>query len=388
MSSPPIVVVAGAIANKCHNGGEAWVRLSWTLGFRKLGCTVFLLEQIDPDACVDVAGAPAPFEESANLAFFRDITRRFGLEGSAALLCGEEAGYGPEMAELVDIVGSADLFVNISGNVTAAVLLERARRTAYVDIDPGFTQFWNTAQLEGGTTARHDHYFTIGENIGSPDCPIPSGGIEWRPIRQPALLDEWPLCPGSLDRFTTVANWRGPYAAIEYEGRTYGVKVHEFRKVFPLPQRVPWTFELALNIHPADGRDLDSLHAHGWRTVDPRPISGDPDAFRHYIQTSGAEFSVAQGVYVGTESGWFSDRTVRYLASGKPALVQETGFSQHLPSGEGLLSFRTLDEAVDGAARIARDYDGHCQAARAIAEEYFDSDKVLARMLEETGVSH
>ncbi len=163
--------------------------------------------------------------------------------------------------------------------------------------------------------------------------------------------------------------------------------MHEFRKFIELPARAPGRFELALAIHPADARDLGLLHQHGWQLVDPQQVAADPLRFRQYIQGSHAEFSVAQGIYVDTASGWFSDRTVRYLASGKPVLVQDTGFSRHLPVGEGLLSFRTLDEAVAGAECIARDYERHCHAARAVAEAYFDSDLVLSRLSEAIGVA-
>lgn len=180
-----------------------------------------------------------------------------------------------------------------------------------------------------------------------------------------------------------MANWRGSFGPVDFAGKTYGLKVHEFRKVFELPRRSVQKFEIALQIHPGDKNDLDTLVKNGWQVVDPRPLTDTPDSFRNYVQNSGAEFSVAQGIYVDTRSGWFSDRTVRYLASGKPALVQETGFSRHLPVGEGLLSFRNLDEAVEGAERIARDYERHCLAARRIAEEYFDSDKVIGRLLAE-----
>src|SRR5204862_5978638 len=166
----------------------------------------------------------------------------------------------------------------------------------------------------------------------------------------------------------------------------YGLKVHEFRKVFPLPGRVAGAdFEIALDIHPADDRDSAALREHRWRLADPKAVAGTPDAFRRYVQESGAEFSVAQGIYAETNSGWFSDRTVRYLASGKPALVQDTGFGRHFPVGEGLVPFRTLDEAVAGAERILRDYPNHCRAARALAEDYFDSDKVLGKLLEDIG---
>jgi hypothetical protein len=174
---------------------------------------------------------------------------------------------------------------------------------------------------------------------------------------------------------------------VQFQDRTFGLKVHEFRKFIELPRRAPQTFEIALNIHPADQKDLDALREHGWQIVDPLPASVDPDAFRCYIQTSSAEFSVAQGIYVDTNSGWFSDRTVRYLASGKPTLVEDTGFSRQLPVGEGLVSFRTLEDAVVGAERIARDYERHSRAARALAEEFFDSDRVLGALVEEVGIT-
>ena len=163
----------------------------------------------------------------------------------------------------------------------------------------------------------------------------------------------------------------------------YGLKLDEFRKVIELPERAPQTFELALDIHPAEKSDLEALQTHGWRLVDPRSVAGDPDLFRSYVQGSAAEFSVAQGIYVETNSGWFSDRTTRYLASGKPALVQDTGFSETIPTDEGLLAFGTLEEAVAGAEAIAADYDRHARAAREIAEQYFDSDTVIAKLLED-----
>jgi hypothetical protein len=175
--------------------------------------------------------------------------------------------------------------------------------------------------------------------------------------------------------------------SVQYGSKTFGSKVHEFRKVIEMPERVPQTIEIALDIHPAEEKDLHLLHRYGWRLVDPRITVPDPDALRRYVQGSGAEFSVAQEVYTQTRSGWFSDRTVRYLASGKPALVQDTGFCRNYPVGEGLLAFSTLEEAVAGAGRIARDYEEHYRGARALAEEYFDSDKVLGRFVEEVGVA-
>ena len=382
------VVVSSVIANKYLNGGNAWAVLNWVLGLKKLGFRVYFLEQIGRECCVDAAGAVTVFENCVNLAYFKRIVEEFGLSGSAALIYenGEQI-HGSTYAELLDLAEGAELLINITGHLALEPLMRRLRLKAYVDLDPGFTQLWYAAGDAGPRLAGHDFYFTIGENIGTPACPIPTGDIRWRRTRQPVVLEHWPVSgEGARDRFTTVASWRGPYGPVQYSGKTFGLKVHEFRKFIELPERAPQTFEIALDIHPADEKDLNLLRRHGWQIVDPKAVVPDPAAFCRYVQTSGAEFSVAQGIYVGTESGWFSDRTVRYLASGKPALVQDAGFSRNYPVGEGLVAFRTLEQAVAGAERIVCDYEKHCQAARAIAEEYFDSDKVLGRLIEEVDI--
>jgi hypothetical protein len=383
------IIVGGALANKLHNGGEAWVRLSWVRGLQQLGFRVVFVEQIAHAACVDEAGTAVPFAQSANLSYFRQVTERFDLADSAVLIEEESSQiYGCSYGELVDLVTEAELLINVSGHLRLEPLMQRIRHKVFVDIDPGFTQFWHAAGNPGARLAGHDHYFTIGENIGTDECSIPTSGIPWRPTRQPVVLGDWPVVttPPPI-RFTTVASWRGPFGSIDYGGQTYGLKVHEFRKVIDLPQRTPLPFEIALAIHPADDQDRRALLAHGWTLEDPRTVAVDPIAFRRYVRDSGAEFSVAQGVYVETNSGWFSDRTVRYLASGKPVLVQDTGFDRTLPVGDGLLSFRTLDDAVAGAEEIARNYEHHCRAARALAEEYFDSDMVLGRLVAEIGIA-
>ena len=218
------IVVSGALANKPFNGGEAWVRLSWVRGLQRLGFRVVLVEQIGPAACVDGAGVPAPFGRSVNLSYFRSVIEWAGLAGSAALVYGGgEACEGLTWRELQEAAASAELLVNISGHLAFDPLFDRFRKTAYIDIDPGFTQFWHA---DGTSPLRpHDHYFTIGENIGAADCPIPTGGIPWHPIRQPVVLDDWVAGtrtnappPGNQrraagavrpTRFTTVANWRG-----------------------------------------------------------------------------------------------------------------------------------------------------------------------------------
>lgn len=382
-----LVVVSGAIANKLQQGGEAWVRLSYLLALRRLGHSVWFLEQIPRSACVDAQGVATTFESSANRAYFLAVMDRFGLADCATLIATDEHGWATIDPALVDLAQSADALLNISGHLALDPLLARFRRKVFLDIDPGYTQFWHAAGNAGARLAGHDHFFTIAENIRQGDCSIPPANIPWRTTRPPVVLDQWPVTPAAAPRrFTTIANWRGAYGGVQFAGRTYGQKAHEFRKLLSLPEHVPATFEIALNIHPGDHKDLAALESSGWRITDPA-VAATPDSFRRYVQESAAEFSVAQGIYVETNSGWFSDRTVRYLASGKPVLVQETGFSQHMVTGRGLIPFRTLDEAIAGANAIAAEYELHCQAARAIAEQYFDADKVLVRLLEEIGVS-
>ena len=383
------VIVAGALANKPRMGGAAWVRLSWVLGLRRLGFRVFFLEQIAASTCVDGADRRSTFRESLNLAYFQAVTRQFGLEGDAALICddGREI-YGAEYADLLDIAGETALLLNITGHLTLEPLRRATRCKVYLDLDPGYTQYWHANGVTGMRVEGHDLHYTIGENIGAATCPIPSAGITWRHTRQPVVLDNWPVSSlGNPDRFTTVASWTGAYGQIEHGDHLFGQRAHEFKQFIGLPQRVPQTFELAMDTRWIEQNDLQLLADGGWRFLDPRSVAADPLTFQLFVQASGAEFSVAQGIYVETASGWFSDRTTRYLASGKPALVQDTGFSRSLPVGAGLVAFRTLQDAVDGAKRIAGHYDEHCRAAREIAETYFDSDRVLGRLVDQIGLT-
>jgi hypothetical protein len=400
------IVIGAGISRRTLNGGGVWARLQWFFGLRRLGYDVYIADQLGHGSCVDETGRVTSFERSLNLAYFREIVEAFGLSGSAALIYGDgEAVEGSTGAELLERAEAADLLINIAGKLDWEPLLKRFRRKAYVDIDPGFTQFSGTSASGGSPLEGYDRYFTTGQNVGRSDCLIPGGGIRWWPIRPPVALDQWPVSKAAdAGRFTTVATWRGrPFGSLEHGGRRFGLKADEFRKFVEMPLRVEQTFEIALNLDAPkplipDGpyppvldaaarEEVDLLMRNGWRLVDPRVATPNPVAFRRYVQESGAEFSAAKGIYVETRSGWFSDRTVCYLASGKPVLVQDTGFGTFSPLGEGLVAFRTLDEAVEGARRIARDYRLHCEAARSIAERYFDSDEVLGGLLEELPVS-
>ncbi|MGY1688900.1 hypothetical protein [Geodermatophilus sp. SYSU D01105] len=382
------VFVAGALANKPGNGGEAWVRLSWVLGLRRLGVDVVFVEQVSSGVCVDARGTSSPVESSANLAFHRAVVDAFGLAPVSSLIIDDGARFiGMPEDDLFTRAESAAALVNISGHLTYEPLMRRLAPKVYVDVDPGFTQYWHAAGRPLGLE-RHDVHLTVGQNVGTGHSPIPVDGISWRHVRPPFVLDEWSQGPDADPRrFTTVGSWRGAFGPVTWEGRTFGLKVHEFRRFAALPRTAPATFEIALDIHPADARDRALLESHGWHLVAPRGVAGDPQSFRHYVRTSGAEFSAAQGIYVETSSGWISDRTVHYLAAGRPVLVQDTGLGRTVPTGQGLLSFATMEEAAAGVREIVRNYEHHRHAARELAETWFDSDVVLSAFLEHIGVT-
>jgi hypothetical protein len=369
-----VVVVAGALANKPGNGGEAWVRLSWLLGLRRLGVEAWFVEQIDP-----------PMLDDRAVAWFEQVAGRFGFAERAALLRSDgHVVRGPDAEQLHEAAARADLLLNLSGNLTLEPLLSLPRRRAYVDLDPGYTQLWHLAGALGPALSRHEELLTVGLAIGADACSLPLDGRRWRPVPPPVPLDQWPaVAEAPAPRFTTVASWRGGYGRVEHEGRLLGQKAHEFRRFADVPRESGAQFEAALAIHPADDADAERLLNGGWQLVDPGAVAGDPDAFRRYVQGSLAEFSPAQGTYVETRCGWFGDRTTRYLASGRPAVVQATGLPPELPCDEGLLTFSTPAEAVAATEAVLAEPDRHARAARRIAEEHFDADRVVGDVLAE-----
>ena len=370
-----VVVVTGALANKPGNGGEAWVRLSWLLALRELGVETWFLEQIDAAACGE-----------QHVAWFERVTRRFGLAERSALLAAGDGRVlsGPPAEALREAAASAELLVNISGNLTLEPLLGLPRRRAYLDLDPGYTQIWHAQGALGDALERHEELLTVGLAVGRESCRLPLGGRRWRPVPPPVVLAEWPLVEDEPPlAFTTVASWRGGYGRVERDGRLLGQKAHEFRRFATLPRESGVRCEAALEIHPGDDGDARLLRDGGWRLVDPRAVAGDPDAFRAYVQRSPAELSPAQGVYVETGCGWLGDRTTRYLASGRPAVVQRTGLPPDVPLGEGLLEFSTPAEACAALAAVAADYGRHARAARRLAEERFDARRVVGTLLED-----
>lgn len=376
-----IAVVAGALANKPRNGGAAWTRLGWVLGLEALGFEVHFVERISPDACVDEEGTAAPLETSVNRAFFDDVTTRFGLSGRAWLGLADDPSSLP-----AGLLGAAEILVNVTGHLRLADLASRPRRTVYVDLDPGYTQIW----MEQGVleVEPHDRYMTVGQRIGTEGCGVPTGGLEWTPVLPPVPLEHWPLVESaSAPRFTTVGAWRGPYGSVEYRGETYGQKAHRFREILELPRQAPYEFELALEIHEGDEADRRALEEHGWHVVEASLVAADPEAFRTYVQGSGAELSAAQGVYSGLRTGWFSDRTARYLASGLPAVVEDTGLPIELSEGIGVLPFFDLDDAVRATAHATEDHPALAARARAFAERHLDARVVVGGVLEAVGAS-
>ena len=360
--------------------------LQYLLGFRELGFGVVLLDRLEPDMCVDANGEVCPVEHSVNLRYLQEVVKRFGLDDSYALLFDGGTQYlGMSRDRLLERVSESALLLNVNGFVTDEDVLGHAQRTAFLDIDPGFGQMWRELGLHDPFVG-HDFYVTVGENIGRPGCDIPTGGIDWVTTPQPVVLDQWPSQSPGGRAFTSVVSWRGPAAPVVYRDKTYGLRVHEFRKFASLPKLSPAAFEVALDIHAADGADAELLRSSGWSLIDPHAVADDPWSYRRYVQQSKAEIMIAKNMYVETHSGWFSDRSICYLASGKPVLGQDTGFTHQYEVGEGLLAFGDLDEAVAGAAEISGDYERHARAAREIAEEYFDSRKVLPRLGSKLGI--
>jgi hypothetical protein len=380
------VIVAGGIARApIGSGGCTWAFLQYVLGFRQLGCEVLYLEHLDAKDCIDGEWHPAPFAASANAALFSALVDRHGLRDGAALLQRDgHAWLGLSRRDVEEWADDADLFVNLSGRCHLREIMRAARRRVYVDLDPGFTQIWQAQYGADMNLGGHDAYVTVGLNLGRGGCRVPTLGLPWRPLCPPVVRAEWLPLAEIGETYTTVADWRG-YAPIEWQGVWYKQKSDEFLRLIALPGHAPCGLEICLAIHP-DEPDLPRLRAHGWRLSDPRVHAADSQTYRDYVRRSRGEFSVAKQGYVVGRTGWVSDRTACYLAAGRPAVVQDTGVRGHLPVGEGLLVFDELDGAAAALAEVERNYAQHARAAEALAARWFDSDRVLAELLDIAGV--
>ena len=384
------LVVLGMMG-RCPFGGQTWLYLNWLLGLRKLGHEVWYIEDdtvwpYDPerDSITD--------DCSYAVRHIAGCMERIGLPHSWAFRPAYRGGecYGVTSTQLDELYRTCDALLNVVGATDLRAEHLAAPLRVYVECDPVIAEL----QLANGdahtATALENHHaiVTYGENFGAADCRVPIDGRPYGKTRQPVDLDQWPMAyePQALF-FTTIGNYRQSGNDVAYDGEIYHwSKHHEWEKFLTLPQRTPQAFELAM--FPNDPADREKLQTHGWKLVPPFRMSLDVfGAYPAYFRASRGEFTVAKDMNVRLRSGWFSERDACYLACGKPVIAQDTGFGNVLPTGTGLFSFTTIDEAVAAIEEINRDYRRHCLAARAIAEEYFEAGKVASRLLGDLGLA-
>jgi hypothetical protein len=387
------IVVTG-LAATYPLGGVFWDYLQWALGFARLGHDVLYLEDTgrwsyDPRAATFVdsgAGNAALLAEALKVLDADTARRWFYRDGLGQT-------YGWAWADVVRFCRTADLFVHLSASCWMREEYFAARRVAFVDTDPMYTQASVDGYLAGTLDVeararvemlrRHDAFFTFAENIGAPDCRVPTALFPWIPTRQPVVLDcfDPESVPMAARRrvLTTVASWEPSESRPVVGGIAYAGKSLELARFIDLPARSALPLELALS-GPAP---YERLRSHGWRLADPAVVSRDPWIYRRYLAASLGELSVAKNAYVASRSGWFSCRSACYLALGVPVVVQDTGFGAAIPTGEGVLPFGTIEEAVAAIERLSADPAPHARAALAIAREYFDSDRVLTQLIEQ-----
>ena len=352
-----------------EGGGHFWAYMQYVEALRRLGAEVYLLDSSTwPD------GPPDP----DRLREFHDRMARYGLRDRVIV-----AGNGDARAALPDVLDDVDLLLNFDYHLSQDIVSAVAR-TALVDIDPGLLQFWISRGFI--SPAAHDVYFTIGETVGRRPELIPDCGLRWLQIRPPVCLDSWPYThDAGAESFTTVSSWWGEEDYVgDPDGYYDNTKRTAFFDFIDLPRITDQPLELALFLAESDGADRRSLEEHGWRVRNSPEIAGSPEQYRAYVQRSRGEFSWAKASCMKFQNAWISDRSLCYLASGKPVVVQHTGPSNFLPDGEGMFRYRTTAEAARAFDSINADYEHHCRLARQIAEEYFDAETVVNDILERT----
>jgi hypothetical protein len=352
-------------------GGALWVYLNWALGLQALGCRVIWLESVIPTDPIEAV--------LTKMVTMQDRLARYGFADSVALCSRTNEPLPCTLTEHclpLEVASEADLLLNLAYDIPAQVV-ERFRRSALVDVDPGLTQIWIS---EGGmTVAPHDVYFTIGETVGQAGALFPDCGLTWQYTPPAVFLPSWPPTPAdSAAPYTTVTNWWGGW--VVFRGESYGNRKRDgFFPFLDVPRRATVPLELAISYAEPD---LAMLRDLGWRVADALIVAATPWDYQRYIQASRGEFSCAKPSCVRLQNAWISDRTLCYLASGKPAVVQHTGQSRFLPDAEGLFRFRGVAEAVQHLEALVTCYERHAKLARALAEEYFDAKKIVSSVLE------
>ena len=369
--------------------GVTYQFLHYLIGLRRLGYDPYYIEDSGRWIYDPRINNTTP-DASGNIATIAPILQAYGFGDRWAFRGYYEDGqcYGMTEEQIVQLYRDADAFFNVTGAQEMREEQLRCRRRIYVESDPFAAQV-KFVQGDVGTTkllAAHDTHFSFGENLGAPDCDVPVERFHWLPTRQPVVMDLWAHdFPADNAAYTTITTWRNMGKDVSYRGDTYyWTKDREFVKFLDLPRRCHVPFELATGV----GEEVQLLlRSHGWSQVNSVDISKDFDRYRAYIQYSRAEFTVARDQYVRPRTGWFSDRSVCYLAAGRPVITQETGFSKFLPTGKGLFGFHTMDDILAAVETIERDYEGSCRAAREVAAEYFAAEKVLAKLLRDAGLA-
>lgn len=362
-------------------GGIAWHYLQYVVGLSRLGHDVFFFEDSDDyPSCYDPVRNVTDADPTYGLAFAARAFERLGLEQRWAYYdAHQDCWLGPAGQSAHALSETADVVLNVSGVNPIRPWMTNIPARVLVDTDPGFTQIRHLTDPAARVRAKqHTTFASFGENIGQPGCTVPDDGFSWVPTRQPVVMDAWtPACGSIHQPLTTVMQWDS-YRSEAHDGLRYGMKADSFGPYLDLPARTGETFTIALGGSRAI---QESLTDHGWTIVDSRLPTSDPWTYQDFIAQSKAEFSVAKHGYVVGQTGWFSERSAAYLASGRPVVVQDTGFTRWLRSDGGVLAFTNLEEAVEQLEALNRCYERHCAAARHVAHEYFDSDKVLSDLL-------
>ena len=390
MSKRLRLVILGMMG-RCPFGGQTWLYLNWLRAFSRLGHDVYYVED-------DTVWPYHPVQNRVTddctyaVKQIASSLARVGLADKWAFRLADRKGacWGMSESALHELFASCDMLLNVVGSTDLRDEHLAAPFRVYVETDPVTAELRLANGDEHTRIAFGNHHViaTYGENYGAAVCGVPLNGIEYMKTRQPIDLDLWPMHFDPDARFfTTIGNYRQGGSDVKYNGETYRwSKHHEWEKFMDLPRRTKQPFELAMM--PDDVADREKLQSHGWRLVPPLEMSLDIfGRYPEYFRRSRGEFTVAKDQNVRLRSGWFSERDVCYLASGKPVITQDTGFSNIIRTGEGLFAFLTMDQVLGALDAINSDYERHCRAARAIAEEYFSAPKVGATLLQAVGAA-
>jgi hypothetical protein len=367
--------------------GIAWQAAHYLAGLERLGYEAWYVEDHGANP-FDPRANSVVMDCTYNVAFLRRVMERLGLARRWAYWDAiNDVYHGLGRAEVRALYGSADAVLNLCGATRLRDEHMACPRRVMIDTDPVYEQI-KYAAADGEARSyldAHTHFFTYGENVGGPGWIVPLCGVKWQPTRPPVVLDFWPMAVAEAPCFTTIATWENKGKNIAFGGASYVWSKHvNFLRFLDLPGRAKECLTLAM-LPPSPDVEA-TLLGKGWRLADPRPLSADLDAYGDFIRGSRGEFTVAKDIYVRPESGWFSDRSVCYLASGRPVVTMRTGWSRFYPSGEGLFEFSTMEEALAAFAAIAADFPRHSRAARALAAEYFASDRVVSSLLAGCGL--